>query len=59
MTTSLAGTETIVFSAETARPFASPYAGDYLMAIDFTGALLPRLGRAEHAPAFAALEQAE
>jgi putative acetyltransferase len=47
------------FSAETARPFASPYAGDYFMATDFTRALLPRLGRADYAPAFAALEQAE
>ena len=46
------------FSAETARPFASPYAGDYFMAIDFTGGISPRSGKADYAPAFAALEEA-
>ena len=47
------------FSTEAASPFASPYAGDYFMAIDFAGGSAPRSGRAEYAPAFAALEQAQ
>ena len=47
------------FSTEAARMFASPYAGDYFMAIDLAGGSEPRIGRAEYAPAFAALEQVE
>ena len=47
------------FSAETARPFASPYAGEYFMAIRFGEGPPPRAGRADYAPAFAALEQTE
>ena len=47
------------FTAETARPFASPYAGDHFMAIDLSGAPERRSGRADYAPAFAALEQAQ
>jgi putative acetyltransferase len=43
------------FSAETAKPFVSPYAGPYLMAQALTGLHLPAKGRAEHAPAFADL----
>ena len=45
------------FTAETARPFASPYAGDYFMAIRFDGVPPPRSGKADYAPAFAALEE--
>ena len=45
------------FSAETARPFASPYAGKYFQAKvignDFDP---PASGRADYAPAFAELE---
>ena len=43
------------FSVETARPFASPYAGDHFMAIRFDGAPPPGSGRADYAPAFASL----
>ena len=44
------------FSAETARPFASPYAGPYFMALALQSDLrLPEIARAEYAPAFAAL----
>jgi putative acetyltransferase len=46
------------FSAETARPFASPYAGEYFMALRFSGARSPNMGWAEYAPAFASFEQA-
>lgn len=42
------------FSAESAAPFASPYAGPYFMAKTF-GAPLPSSGRADYAPAFARL----
>ena len=45
------------FSAEAARPFASPYAGEYFMALRFDGAPPPRSGTADYAPAFAALEE--
>jgi putative acetyltransferase len=45
------------FSADAARPFASPYAGEYFMAIRFDGAAPPQAGRADYAPAFAALEE--
>ena len=41
------------FSAEAAAPFSSPYAGPYLMARTH-GVALPRSGRADYAPAFAA-----
>ena len=44
------------FTAEAARPFASPYAGDYFMALRLDGAPTPRSGKADYAPAFAALE---
>ncbi|MGZ8999328.1 MAG: GNAT family N-acetyltransferase [Allosphingosinicella sp.] len=47
------------FTTQTARPFASPYAGDYFMAIDFVDAAVPSSGRADYAPAFAAMEQAQ
>lgn len=41
------------FSAETAAPFASPYAGPYFMALRLRDALpLPRSGIAAYAPAF-------
>jgi putative acetyltransferase len=39
------------FDAETAVPFASPYAGPYFMAKSL-GAALPSAGTAEYAPAF-------
>jgi putative acetyltransferase len=47
------------FSAEMAAPFASPYAGPYLQAL-FPGKAfqLPKSGRADYAPAFAALGDA-
>ena len=45
------------FTAEAARPFASPYAGDYFMARHFDGAAPPRSGKAEYAPAFSAFEE--
>jgi putative acetyltransferase len=45
------------FAAETAAPFASPYAGEYFQAKvlrnDFT---LPASGRVDYAPAFAEME---
>ena len=44
------------FSAATARPFASPYAGDYFMALWLRETALPRAGKADYAPAFADLE---
>jgi len=47
------------FSMEAASPFASPYAGDYFMALDFAGDAEPRIGRADYAPAFTALERVE
>ncbi|MEH3045631.1 GNAT family N-acetyltransferase [Sphingomonas adhaesiva] len=45
------------FHADYARNFASPYAGDYLMAMPLQGGLMPCgvRGAAEHAGAFAAL----
>lgn len=45
------------FHADYARNFASPYAGDYLMALPLQGGLMPcgTRGEARHAPAFAAL----
>ena len=44
------------FSAEAAAPFASPYAGPYFMALRLDPAfVLPQTGRADYAPAFAAL----
>ena len=42
------------FSGETARPFASPYAGPHLTAQALTERPLPVKGRADYAPAFAA-----
>jgi putative acetyltransferase len=45
------------FTTEAARPFASPYAGDYFMAIRFDGAPPPQVGKADYAQAFAALEE--
>jgi putative acetyltransferase len=47
------------FSADWARGFASPYAGDYLMAVPLQGAAMPCgvRGRADHAGAFARLGQ--
>jgi predicted N-acetyltransferase YhbS len=44
------------FRAEEAAPFASPYAGPYLMALRLRDVPLPTSGRADYAPAFAALE---
>jgi putative acetyltransferase len=43
------------FSHGTAAPFDSPYAGPYFMAIACAGLELPGKGRADYAPAFAAL----
>ena len=45
------------FSADWARGFASPYAGDYLMALPLQGGAMPCgvRGRADHATAFAQL----
>ena len=47
------------FAAEWARGFASPYAGDYLMALPLQGGAMPCgvRGAATHAPASAALGQ--
>lgn len=47
------------FAAETAARFASPYAGPCLMALAWSRAPLPARGRADYAPAFAALEASE
>lgn len=47
------------FAPETAAPFASPYAGPYLMALALSGVPLPAEGRADYAPAFAELEPQE
>ena len=44
------------FAAETAAPFASPYAGRYFMALTLGDVEIPRSGRADYAPAFAGLE---
>jgi putative acetyltransferase len=43
------------FTAETAAPFRSPYAGPYLMALALREVVLPRTGEAEYASAFRAL----
>lgn len=43
------------FDPETARGFASPYAGPHLMAIPLKGRLPVQAGRVDYAPAFAAL----
>jgi putative acetyltransferase len=43
------------FSADTAAPFLSPYAGRYLMALALREVALPGIGEAEYAPAFRAL----
>jgi putative acetyltransferase len=45
------------FSADWARGFASPYAGDYLMALPLQGGAMPCgvRGKADHAMAFAQL----
>ena len=43
------------FDAETARGFASPYAGPHLMAVALMGRLPATSGRVDYAPAFAAL----
>ena len=47
------------FDADFARNFASPYAGDYLLALPLQGGLMPCGVRehAHHAPAFAKLSQ--
>ena len=49
------------FAADVASGFESPYAGDYFMAMPLQGGLIPCgvRGRADHAPAFARLGQAE
>ena len=44
------------FAAETAAPFASPYAGRYFMALVLGQMEMPTAGRAEYAAAFAGLE---
>jgi putative acetyltransferase len=44
------------FSEATAAPFASPYAGPYLMAQTLGAIELPACGQADYAPAFAGLE---
>jgi len=46
------------FRAEAAAAFASPYAGSHLMALRLHDVPLPISGRADYAPAFAALEAA-
>jgi len=45
------------FAADVASGFESPYAGEYFQALPLQGGLVPcgERGRAEHAPAFAAL----
>jgi putative acetyltransferase len=43
------------FRAETAAPFASPYAGPHFMAQWLSSPRMPVSGRADHAPAFADL----
>ena len=43
------------FDAAGARPFASPYAGPYFMALTLTDMVAAREGRADYAPAFARL----
>jgi len=44
------------FLAETAAPFASPYAGPHFLALKLDPSLaLPQKGQADYAPAFAAL----
>ena len=45
------------FSAEAASPFASPYAGEYFMALALHDVPLPSSGRAGYAPAFASLPE--
>ena len=49
------------FSADWARGFASPYAGDYLMALPLQGGAMPCgvRGRADHATAFAQLGEVQ
>jgi putative acetyltransferase len=44
------------FDTATAAPFASPYAGDYFMALALKDAEVPATGRADYAGAFAAIE---
>jgi putative acetyltransferase len=45
------------FSAEAAAPFASPYAGPYFQALMLDDTfVVPKSGRADYAPAFAAFE---
>jgi putative acetyltransferase len=43
------------FTAETAAPFASPYAGRYFMALALGDVEIPAVGRADYAQAFAGL----
>lgn len=43
------------FRAQTAAPFASPYAGPHLMAQWLSSPRVPASGRADYAPAFASL----
>ncbi len=43
------------FDAETAAPFASPYAGPFFMALCLGDVTLPDLGRADYAGAFSQL----
>jgi putative acetyltransferase len=47
------------FAADLARNFATPYAGDFLLALPLQGGLMPCgvRGAATHAPAFARMEQ--
>lgn len=47
------------FAADWARGFASPYAGDYLMALPLQGGAMPCgvRGKADHATAFAQLSE--
>ena len=49
------------FAAEWAQGFASPYAGEYLMALPLQGGAMPCgvRGAATHAPAFAQLGRVE
>lgn len=47
------------FSAELARPFASPYAGEYFMALRLVSDPSPSSGCADYAAPFAAFEEAE
>jgi putative acetyltransferase len=45
------------FEAKAAEGFTSPYAGPYLMAVGFNGALPAKTGTIGHAPAFSVLSE--